>query len=145
MVHNMFLSSREEYMEFNGEVVFDIADEGQIEVDFGTNILPTKVVNKGDTIALGRKAPKYRWMYEIKYSCEREYLNSLEKMLNQLCERREYVNHLTKIYEEVCINVYIRSDFAEIGYSLSNHILKKISVLECVLNFHVLSFGMVYD
>ena len=129
-------------MEFNGEVVFEIADINHIEVDFGTDLLPTQIVNKGDVVTLGRKAPKFRWMYEIKYNDEKEYLNSLEKMLNQLCENREYVNHLTKIYEEVNINVYIRSDFAEIGYSIPNLILKKMSLLECALNFEILSFGM---
>ena len=45
-------------MNFNGEIVFDIADDEHIEVDFGVKILPTKVVNKGDMVALGRKAPK---------------------------------------------------------------------------------------
>ena len=46
-------------MEFNGEIVFVIADQKQIEVDFGTDILPMRVVNKDDVVALGRKAPKF--------------------------------------------------------------------------------------
>ena len=129
-------------MGFNGEVVFDIADIKHIEVDFGTDMLPTKVVNKGDVVALGRKAPKFRWMYEIKYSGEKEYLDSLEKLLNQLYENREYVNYLTEIYEEVSINIYIRSDFAEIGYSLPNHLLKKcqsLNVPSILQYFHLAS------
>ena len=43
------------------------------------------------------------------------------------------------------INVYIRSDFAEIGYSIPSNILKKLSLLDCPLNFSILSFGMVID
>lgn len=132
-------------MEFNGEIIFDIADENCIEVDFGTDILPTRVINKGDVVALGRKAPKFRWMYEIKYSGENEYLDCLEKMLIQLCEKKEYVNHLTKIYEEVSINIFIRSDFAEIGYSLPHHVLSKMSELNCTFNFDIFSFGMAMD
>lgn len=132
-------------MEFNGEIVFDIADVKHIEVDFGTDILPTKTISKGDVVALGRKAPKYRWMYEIKYDGEKEYLENLEKIISQLCERREYVNQLVKIYEEVSINIYIRSDFAEIGFFLPNNILKKMSLLNCTFNFEIFSFGMAIN
>jgi len=127
---------------FNGEIVFEIADDKHIEVDLGTETKPTKIVNKGDVVALGRKAPKYRWIYEIKYNGEKEYFENLDKMLNQLCEKKEYINQLTKTYEEVSINIYIRSDFAEIGYSVPSYTLKKISLLDCTLNFEILSFGM---
>lgn len=127
---------------FNGEIMFEIADVKHIEINLGTEIKPTKIVNKGDIVALGRKAPKHRWIYEIKYEDENEYFESLDKMLNQLCEKREYINQLTKTYEEVSINIYIRSDFAEIGYSVPNRILKKLSLLDCALNFEILSFGM---
>lgn len=33
-------------MEFNGEIVFGIADANPIEVDFGADILPTKTIDK---------------------------------------------------------------------------------------------------
>lgn len=45
-------------MNFYGEIVFEIANDKQIEVDFGAKILPTKVVAKGDVVALGRKVYK---------------------------------------------------------------------------------------
>ena len=93
---------------FNGEIVFEIADVKHIEVDFGIEIKPTRIVSRGDVVALGRKAPKNRWIYEIKYSGEKAYLESLDKMLNQLCEKKEYINQLTKTYEEVNINIFIR-------------------------------------
>lgn len=130
-------------MEFTGEIVFAIADIKNIEVQFGIDIQPTKVIKKGQIIALGKKAPKNRWLYEIKYDGEKEYNQNLERMVSQLCERSEYINQLTQLYEEISINIYIRSDFAEIGYSLPNHILQKLSKLNCELNFYILSFGMV--
>lgn len=34
-------------MEFNGEIVFGIADANPIKVDFGEDILPTKIIDKG--------------------------------------------------------------------------------------------------
>ena len=36
----------------------------------------------------------------------------------------------------------MRSEFAELGCSIPNQILKKLSLLDCPLNFSVLSFGM---
>lgn len=95
---------------FNGEIVFTIADINCIVVDFGAEMMPTKIVNKGDVVALGRKAPRNRWLYE-----------------------------------EVSITIYMRSDFAEIGYSIPSYILKKLSLLDCTLNFEILSFGMAVD
>ena len=130
---------------YNGEIVFDIADIKHIEVDFGSEMTPTKIVNKGEVIALGRKAPKNRWVYKIAYNNEQEYIESLDKMVNQLCSKAEYVNELNKTYEDVSINIYMRSEFAEIDYSIPNYILKKISLLDCTLNFSIFSFGMATD
>lgn len=130
---------------FNGEIVFVIADYKHLEVDFGAKMMPTKIVNKGDMVALGRKAPKNKWMYKIVYGNEKEYLDSLEEMVSQLCSNVEYVNELVRTYEEVNIMIYVRSEFAEIGYAIPSHILKKLSLLDCSLNFSILSFGMAMD
>ena len=35
-------------MEFHGSIAFDIADEKDIDVDFGEDIIPTRTVKKGD-------------------------------------------------------------------------------------------------
>ena len=130
---------------FNGEIVFAIADIEHLKVDFGTEIVPTKIVNKDDLVVLGRKAPKNKWMYKIAYGNEKEYLESLENMVNQLCSKAEYVNELVRTYEEVSIVIYVRSEFAEIGYAIPSHILKKLSLLDCSFDFSILSFGMVID
>lgn len=127
---------------FNGEIVFDIADVKRLEVDLGAEMIPTKIVNKDDVVALGRKAPKNRWLYKISYGNEKEYLDSLDEMLTQLSSKAEYINELTRTYEEVSITIYIRSEFAEIGCSIPSHILKKLALLDCPLNFSILSFGM---
>lgn len=132
-------------MDFNGEIVFDIADDNCIEVDFETDILPTKIINKGDVIALGKKAHKFKWIYQMEYNNANEFIERLEKMLNQLCKRSEYVNKLVAKYDEVSISIYIRSEFAEIGYSLPSDILKKMSMLDCRFNVEIFSFGMVLD
>ena len=71
---------------------------------------------QGDVIALGMRTPKYRWIYEIKYNDEKEYIESLEKMIDKLCKRKEYIKELMAIYDEVYITIYIRSEFAQIEY-----------------------------
>lgn len=132
-------------MNFCGEIVFSITDDDCIEVDFGTDIMPTKIIHKGDIIILRKKAPKNRWIYELKYNNEKEFIESLEKILNQLCNKRKYIKYLGEIYDEVNFSIYVRSEFAQIGFSLPSYILKKISSLDCTLNFDILSFGKVPD
>lgn len=129
----------------NGEIVFDIADIKYLEVDLGAEMIPTKIVNKDDVVALGRKAPKNRWIYKISYDNEKEYIESLDKMVNQLSGKAEYINELVRKYEDVNIIIYMRSEFAEIGCSIPSHILKKLALLDCPLNFSILSFGMAQN
>lgn len=38
-------------------------------------MMPTKIVNKGNVAALGRKAPKNRWLYKISYGNEKNIWN----------------------------------------------------------------------
>lgn len=128
-----------------GEIVFGIADEKHLDIDLGPEMMPTKIINKGDAVGLRRKAPKNRWMYKISYDNEKEYLESLDKMVNLLSGKAEYINELTRTYEEVSIKIFMRSEFAEMGYSIPSQIIKKLSLLDCPLDFYILSFGMVID
>lgn len=128
-----------------GEIVFGIADEKHLDVDLGPEMIPTKIVNKGDVVVLGRKAPKNMWNYKISYDDEKEYLESLDKMVNLLSGKAEYINELTRTYEEVSIKIFMRSEFAEMGYSIPSQIIKKLSLLDCPLDFYILSFGMAID
>lgn len=130
-------------MYFNGDIVLGISDQSYIDVDFGKDILPTKVINKGDVIALGRRAVRHKWMHKEVFTDEKEYLEKLYNLLNRLCERTEYINQLVKKYEDVNITIYIRSDFAQIGYTLPSHIIKKLVLLDCDICFDILSSGNV--
>ena len=129
----------------NGEIVFCISDNETLEINMGTEILPTKVINKGDVIALGRRAPMNKWMFKIAYDGETEFITSLEKMVNQLYNVKEYVNELIQRYAEVNLMINMRSEFAEMGCSIPSDIIKKISELNCSLDFRILSFGMAIN
>lgn len=130
---------------FNGEIVFCIADTDEISVDFGPEMEPTKIVKKEKLVILGRKAPKNIWMYKIAYNGEKEYLEGLEKLVTKLDGKEKYINELIQIYDEVLITIYIRSEFGQIGYAIPNRILKKLSLIDCSLEFCVLSYGLVAD
>ncbi len=132
-------------MSFDGEIVLGISDSSHIDVDFGEDILPTKIINKGDAIVLGRKAFKHKWMHKEAFNGEMEYLVKLDNLLIRLCERIEYINQLVKRYEDVNITIYIRSEFAQIGYSLPSYIIRKMVLLDCDIYFDILSFGKAID
>lgn len=125
--------------------MFGISDSSYVDVDFGKDILPTKIINKGDIIVLGRKASKYKWMHEEVFSGEKEYLEKLNDLFDKLCERAEYINQLVKRYEDVNVTIYIRSEFAQIGYFLPNYIIRKMVHLNCDIHFDILSSGKVID
>ena len=43
------------------------------------------------------------------------------------------------------IDIYIRSELAQIGFSLPDGLLKRLALSGCALNFHILSFGMAAE
>lgn len=130
-------------MDFNGDIVFAVADTRPLNIDFKTELLPTKIIKKGDVIVAERKAPKNRWVYKVKFNGYDEYLGKLEEVLDKLSEDCEYIYQLMDMYEEVMIIVYIRSDFGQIGYSLPITIIRKLALIGCTISFDILSFGMV--
>lgn len=132
-------------MDFTGEIVFAVSDIKRIDIDFGLDFLPTKIIKKGDEIVLGRKSSQYRWLHTVRFNNEKEYLENFNKLINQLYEKLDYVNQVINKYEKVCIDIYIRSDYAEIGYSLPNYLLKKLALIECTVNYNILSFGMTIN
>lgn len=132
-------------MDYNGEIVFAIADSNTMNVDLGLDFSPTRIVNKGELIALGKKAPKNQWLHVVEFNGENEYLKKIEQMIERLNEKSEDIARLLSEYENVSIDIYIRSEFAEIGYSLPGHILKKIALLGCDINFVIFSFGMAMN
>ena len=129
-------------MDFCGDIIFAISDSRNLKVDFGMDFLPTRIITKGDLIVLGREAPVNRWLHCIKFDGENEFVVQLEKLLDILIKKIDHVNEYKMMYEDV----YIRSELAEIGYSLPCSLVKKLAKVECNLNYSILSFGMaIYE
>lgn len=129
-------------MDFVGEVVFLIADSKSIDTNINLGFLPSKIIKKGDLVALGKKASKNRLLYVLKFSGKNDFLQKLENLLSLLSKKKDYVKQLMSEYEEISIDIYIRSDFAEISFNLPLNIIQKIALIECPVNFEILSFGM---
>lgn len=128
-------------MEFSGEIIFAISDCKSLNIDFGFDFMPSKIIKAGDKIALGRSAIKNRWMHCVKFSGHEELIIKLEEMADILLIKINKLNEYKMIYNEVCIEIYIRSELAQIGYSMPTTLLKKIALLECPVNCSILSFG----
>ena len=67
--------------------MFAIADDGCIKVEFDEQIVPTKIVQKGDKIAIGKKAPKNKWMYKISFNDEDEFIELGAYTIEELKEK----------------------------------------------------------
>lgn len=130
-------------MDFNGEIIFSISDSKNISLDLGFNFSPTRVVKEGEIIALGRKASKNRWLYEKKFKGEKEYIENMDRLTELLMDKIDDIWQAIDQYEDVSIDVYLRSELAQIGFSMPAYILKRIATIGCSINFDILSFGMV--
>ena len=62
--------------------------------------------------------------------------------MSLLAEKEHDIEQLMDQYEEVSINIYIRSELAEIGFTLPQNIIQKLAFIKCPVNFEILSFGM---
>lgn len=92
-------------MNFDGDIIFAISDSDCINIDLGLGFLPTRTIKKGDIIALGRKAPKNRWLYVSKFKGEKEYLEKIDKLTEQMINKIEDISKVIAKYEFVSIDI----------------------------------------
>ncbi|MEK3794608.1 hypothetical protein MKX42_22965 [Paenibacillus sp. FSL R7-0204] len=65
------------------------------------------------------------------------------ELLQQLTPNLKTITEMIDEYNEVSINSYMRSDYGQMGFMLSNEMLRSLAVLGIAIKFHILSFGMV--
>ncbi|WP_342439221.1 DUF4279 domain-containing protein [Paenibacillus sp. FSL L8-0436] len=109
------------------------------------SIAATSIIKKGQYIRKGgeTQAPYDIWRLEVTISEQTEPEDALEYLLNKLSPNFEKINELIGVYKEVIINCYLRSDYGQMGFKLSNEMMKKIALLGVELDIHILSFGGV--
>jgi hypothetical protein len=136
-------------MDISGSFVFSISD---IKLDFKDiedrfPINSTKIVRKGQMIGKLKniEAPYDIWSYEVTIvDCE-DIFHDLSLMLDDLLSHNKFIKEAQKKYYSVIINCYIRTEYGQIGFQLSNEIITKLGKIGLSLNFHILSFGGVNE
>lgn len=130
------------------EILFDLMIcfkiETNDEIDTITNILninPTDYILKGVSRSVVLEpAEKNVWMYDKKYrNC-----NSIETLLQNFFE--DISNLFNKIgelkaYGEISIRLSIISDFAQIGFTLSEKDIKYLNCLNIPVEISIFSWG----
>ncbi len=130
-----------------GRIVFSIRDD---KLDFkkvssNLEIEPTKTIEKGQKITSSRIAKFDIWRFEKEYSTLDNISEILEQLLDELNENREYVCLLKNECEYVGLTCYIVTDFGQIGISISNSSIEKLSALGIGIDFDIISYGGVED
>lgn len=112
------------------------------EISKKLSLTPTKIIEKNQVIVGERIADKSIWSYKISAN-EGE---DLEIILRQLVEivylKKNVILQISEEYE-IRINCYVRSEFGQIGFSISPDIMSILSEINVEIDFHILSYGMV--
>jgi hypothetical protein len=134
-------------MDISGSFVLSISDPTldfkDIEDSFP--IKPTKIIRKGQMIGKIKniEAPYDIWSYEIAIANRENIFDELSLLLDDLLPYSRFIKEVSSKYESVTINCYLRSDYGQIGFRLSNEIIIKLEKVGLCLDFHILSFGAV--
>lgn len=109
------------------------------------HLSPTSTIRKGQPVRIGGSSIAHYdiWKLEIELSEQSEPEDILELLLQQLTPNLKTITEMIDEYNEVSINSYMRSDYGQMGFMLSNEMLRSLAVLGIAIKFHILSFGMV--
>ncbi|MEK4853296.1 DUF4279 domain-containing protein [Paenibacillus sp. FSL H7-0756] len=109
------------------------------------HLSPTSTIRKGQPVRIGGSSIAHYdiWKLEIELSEQSEPEDILELLLQQLTPNLKTITEMIDEYDEVRINCFMRSDYGQMGFALSNEMLTKLTVLGVGMAFHILSFGMV--
>lgn len=129
----------------NGNISLSImSEENKLDfIDSLLDIKATKIIHKGDIIALKKISQNNIWLYSIKFD-ENQYNETIEIFMKRLIKSIDIIKELKKKYI-VTLTLHVRSEFAQMGICLDKSIIKMVSQLDLDLEIDVLSFGMVED
>lgn len=129
----------------NGNISLSImSEENKLDfIDSLLDIKATKIIHKGDIIALKKISQNNIWLYSIKFD-ENQYNETIEIFMKRLIKSIDIIKELKKKYS-VTLTLHVRSEFAQMGICLDKSIIKMVSQLDLDLEIDILSFGMVED
>ena len=132
-------------MKFIGEIVFSIMDKNEIVIDKKMDLCATRIINTGEEVSIGKRTQKNVWIHEIKFSGEDDFQLKLKEFAKILYARKNSIGELVLKYEFVSIDIYIRSELGQLGFTIYPETLKQIGELQCDMNIHILSYGQAEE
>ncbi|MFD2671782.1 DUF4279 domain-containing protein [Marinicrinis sediminis] len=105
---------------------------------------PTNTVNKGTLISksLHKSAPYDLWTYEIEIIESDTISEAIVTIYELLASRLDKFEELC-LHHEVMLNLYLQSDYAQLGFELSQKAIDCLKKLNIKVDFHILSWGGV--
>ena len=131
-------------VDISGEFVLTIIDSSNMifEQNFIEKFEPAILVKKGQSIA-NRIAEKNVWSYALEFNSYMDFAERFRLFVNKLSENIHHINELKRSFETIKITIFVRSDYAQLGYQVPSEILCDLAKLKLDLEFQVLSFGLV--
>lgn len=104
---------------------------------------PITIIKEGDMISrVTGKNKNDMFMYEKTCNCEEDFIKDLDCFLNTLLAKKNYIIEYIEKYNTV-LRLYMQSSQAEMFFSLSHDIIKKVYELKIPIEFSILSWGNV--
>jgi len=129
--------------DIRGELCFSIRSEDDFEenIEEFLGLMPEKVVKKGEQLSLSMVAPKNAWIYQVKFSNYDDFASKSVIFFSQLICRQQEIDCL-KIKYDVYIDIFVRCDLGQLGYTFPTEAVKMASQMGLDIEFHILSFGL---
>lgn len=126
----------------NGEIVFRIADEKEIDVRFSSGLKPTKIIKKGEIKKFGRES-KNQWECIRSFNSYDGFDKAVNELLSELYAVKDEIHTYKQEYDYIGITVYLRSDYGQMGCIFNEDAISKISAIGSELSIDILSGGKV--
>ena len=128
---------------FDGKISLSInsVNEFDEDVDEIMHFKVTEAIQKGRNIISVLEPEQSSWLYWIKFN-DGDFACQCLNFYKLLLERQQSIEELKTRYE-VCIEVYISSDYGQFGETIPSELLKMAAQLDIDVDFHIFSFGLV--
>ena len=129
-------------MYFEGELNFSIItskDSFEEDLNKKMGFMPTRVIKKGEWLLIN-EAPYCIWLYDTSFTNE-TLAPVLTSFVQRLTQSKASIEDIAKRYEKVIVNMYLRTDYDQFGFSLPNKELQALSQLGLDFDFHFIALG----
>ncbi|MFD2117634.1 DUF4279 domain-containing protein [Paenibacillus yanchengensis] len=113
-------------------------------IDNNLKITHTGYIIKGQSIKHSKiTAPKDVWTYEMKFQQDEKPSTVLRNLIMKLIPVKNYL--YDDKFEDICIRMYLQSEWAQMYFDLSAAIIKVLAELNIRFEVSILSWGGVQE